>query len=58
MYFTNLTEEEFGNFTQNHFSHYTQSARHYHNRNKFRNDVHLVGVKDDDNQVIAACLLT
>ncbi|MCD8916211.1 aminoacyltransferase [Staphylococcus simulans] len=58
MHFTNLTEEEFGNFTKNHFSHYTQSARHYHNRNKLHKDVHLVGVKDDNNQVIAACLLT
>lgn len=58
MYFTNLTEAEFENYTKQHFSHYTQSVKHYHNRNKTQHDVHIVGVKDNQNEVIAACLLT
>ncbi|MDU7037325.1 MAG: peptidoglycan bridge formation glycyltransferase FemA/FemB family protein, partial [Staphylococcus simulans] len=58
MYFTNLTEAEFENYTKQHFSHYTQSVKHYHNRNKAQHDVHIVGVKDNQNEVIAACLLT
>lgn len=58
MKFVKLEEKEFENFTEKHFSHYTQSSIHYKNRNEMKNDVHLVGVKDDNNQVIAACLLT
>ena len=40
------------------FSHYTQSSIHFDNRNKMKGDVHLVGVKDEDDKVIAGCLLT
>lgn len=58
MFFTTLTEDEFAQFTQENFSHYTQSARHYQHRNAHQQDVHLVGVKDDDGKVIAACLLS
>ncbi|GEP84927.1 FmhA protein of FemAB family [Staphylococcus piscifermentans] len=58
MFFTTLTEDEFAQFTQENFSHYTQSARHYQYRNVHQQDVHLVGVKDDDGKVIAACLLS
>ena len=31
---------------------------HYLTRSEMKHDVHLVGVKDDQNEVIAACLLT
>ena len=58
MNFTTLTEDEFAQFTQENFSHYTQSARHYQYRNANQQDVHLVGVKDDEGEVIAACLLS
>lgn len=58
MYFTQLSVDDFDAFVTNHFSHYTQDAGHYHYRNKYKNDVHLVGVKNDQDEVIAACLLT
>lgn len=58
MKFVNLTSEEFEQFTSENFSHYTQSSIHYNNRLKTKGDVHLVGVKDDQEDVIAACLLT
>ena len=58
MKFVNLTSEEFEQFTSENFSHYTQSSIHYNNRSKTKCDVHLVGVKDDQEDVIAACLLT
>lgn len=58
MKFVNLTSEEFEQFTSENFSHYTQSSIHYNNRSKTKDDVHLVGVKDDQEDVIAACLLT
>lgn len=58
MKFVQLSETEFQNFVNNHFSHYTQSSQHFCYRNKFQNDVHLVGVKDNEGTVIAACLLT
>jgi lipid II:glycine glycyltransferase (peptidoglycan interpeptide bridge formation enzyme) len=35
-----------------------QSSIHYDNRHEMRGDVHLVGVKNDKDEVIAACLLT
>lgn len=58
MKFVNLTSEEFEQFTSENFSYYTQSSIHYNNRSKTKGDVHLVGVKDDQEDVIAACLLT
>ncbi|MDU0995100.1 MAG: aminoacyltransferase, partial [Staphylococcus lugdunensis] len=58
MKFMTITAEEFDQFTKTHFSHYTQSSMHYLTRSEMKHDVHLVGVKDDQNEVIAACLLT
>ncbi|PTF36580.1 aminoacyltransferase [Staphylococcus cohnii] len=58
MYFTHLKVDEFESFTHNHASHYTQSVNHFHYRNQHKNDVHIVGVKDNEDNVIAACLLT
>ena len=52
MKFVNLTSEEFEQFTSENFSHYTQSSIHYNNRSKTKGDVHLVGVKDDQEDVI------
>ena len=57
MKFVNLTSEEFEQLLQK-ISHYTQSSIHYNNRSKTKGDVHLVGVKDGQEDVIAACLLT
>lgn len=57
MYFTQLKVDEFEDFISNHDSHYTQSFNHYNYRKQHKNDVHLVGVKDENNKVIAACLL-
>ncbi|HHW9994624.1 TPA: aminoacyltransferase [Staphylococcus aureus] len=58
MYFTNLTEDEFDNFTKHHFSHYTQSCNHFKYRQRFQKDVHLLGVKNENGDIIASCLLT
>lgn len=58
MYFTHLNIDEFENFIHNHAAHYTQSANHFRYRNQHKNDVHIVGVKDNEDNVIAACLLT
>lgn len=58
MYFTQLSVEAFDDFVTKHFSHYTQDRGHYAYRNQNKHDVHLVGVKSDQDEVIAACLLT
>ena len=58
MKFVSLTPEEFEKFTSEHFSHYTQSQIHLDNRNEMKHDVHVVGVKDDSGDVIAATLMT
>lgn len=39
-------------------SHYTQSATHFKYRDSHQHDVHLVGVKNETGEVLAACLLT
>ncbi|UXU64527.1 aminoacyltransferase [Staphylococcus agnetis] len=57
MQFVTLTSEEFETFAQAHFSHYTQSVSHYLFRER-QGVAHLVGVKDDQQNIIAACLLT
>lgn len=58
MEFTNLGNKEFTDFINENFSHYTQSIEHYNYRTNRHADVHLVGVKDANGKVIAACLLT
>lgn len=58
MKFVNLTPEEFEKFTSENFSHYTQSRIHYDNRNEMKHDVHIVGVKDEEGNVIAGTLMT
>ena len=58
MKFVTLTSGEFEKFTSSHFSHYTQSRIHFENRNELKGDVHIVGVKDDSDNVIAATLMT
>ena len=58
MKFSTLSEEEFTNYTKKHFKHYTQSIELYNYRNKINHEAHIVGVKNDKNEVIAACLLT
>ncbi|MDK7114464.1 aminoacyltransferase [Staphylococcus pettenkoferi] len=58
MYFTQLTTKEFQEFVDHHFSHYTQSAAHYEYRAEHFQDAYLLGVKDDSENVLAACLLT
>ncbi|MFO3692730.1 aminoacyltransferase [Staphylococcus felis] len=54
MKFTQLSLDEFQAFADHHFSHYTQSDKLYLSEK----NAHLVGVKDENNNVIAACLLT
>ncbi|MGD3158749.1 aminoacyltransferase [Staphylococcus cohnii] len=58
MYFTKLEVNEFEIFTNKHFSHYTQSSNHFNYKNTHKKDVHLVGVKDNEHNILAACLLT
>ena len=59
MKFTNLTAKEFSDFTdQMPYSHFTQMEGNYELKVAEGTDSHLVGIKNNDNQVIAACLLT
>ena len=50
-----FNSEEFEQFTSENFALYTTSI-HYNNRSKTKGDVHLVGVKDDQEDVIAALI--
>lgn len=56
--FSKLNVQEFEKFVNQNSSHYTQSASHFEYRNNNQNDVHLVGVKNETGEVLAACLLT
>ncbi|UXR78745.1 aminoacyltransferase [Staphylococcus sp. IVB6227] len=58
MEFSCLKPQEYQAFVKAHFSHYTQSVDHFLYRDANQKDVHLVGVKDEDGTVLAACLLT
>lgn len=58
MYFTSLNTNEFEAFVKKNFAHYTQSKEHFQYRNQHKKDAHLVGVKNENNDVLAACLLT
>ncbi|UXR70857.1 aminoacyltransferase [Staphylococcus sp. IVB6240] len=59
MKFTNLTTAEFENFAnQMPYSHFTQMAGNYELKVAEGVETHLVGIKDKNNQVLAACLLT
>ena len=58
MQFLNLTEQEFDSFAQENFSHYTQSKDLFEYRDNKSQDVHIVGVKNDEGEVIAGCLFT
>ncbi|MCS4485390.1 aminoacyltransferase [Staphylococcus americanisciuri] len=59
MKFTNLTTAEFGQFTDAMpYSHFTQMTGNYELKVAEGVETHLVGIKDSNNQVLAACLLT
>ncbi|GGA84243.1 fmhA protein [Staphylococcus muscae] len=58
MEFGRLNQHEFETFVKDNFLHYTQSHEHFSFRSVNQKDVHLVGVKDEDGTVLAACLLT
>ncbi|GAA6823380.1 aminoacyltransferase [Helicobacter pylori] len=59
MKFTNLTSTEFGAFADKmNNSHFTQMVGNYELKIAEGTETHLVGVKNNDNEVIAACLLT
>ncbi|MCU5745559.1 aminoacyltransferase [Staphylococcus sp. SQ8-PEA] len=58
MKFTNLTATEYGAFVDEMPSHFTQMVGNYNLKIAEGTETHLVGVKDNDNKVIAACLLT
>ncbi len=59
MKFTNLTTAEFGAFTdQMPYSHFTQMVGNYELKVAEGVETHLVGIKDNNNNVLAACLLT
>lgn len=59
MKFTNLTTAEFGDFTDKMpYRHFTQMVGNYELKVAEGTETHLVGVKDKDDNVIAACLLT
>ncbi|WP_437750779.1 aminoacyltransferase [Staphylococcus shinii] len=54
MLFVKITPEEFEKFTHKHFSHYTQTRINY----EAQQQAHLLGVKNDDGNVIAAGMFT
>lgn len=56
--FSKLNIQEFENFVNENASHYTQSSSHFNYQNEHQNNVHLVGVKNETGDVLAACLLT
>ena len=59
MKFTNLTATEFGNYTDKMpYSHFTQMTENYEMKVANKTETHLVGIKNKDNEVIAACMLT
>ncbi|EKU47097.1 aminoacyltransferase [Staphylococcus massiliensis] len=59
MKFTNLTTAEFGQFADAMpYSHFTQMEQNYELKVSEGTETHLVGIKDKDNHVLAACLLT
>ncbi|GGG85530.1 aminoacyltransferase [Staphylococcus pragensis] len=59
MKFTNLTAKEFGEFTDKMpYSHFTQMTENYELKVAEKTETHLVGIKNNNNEVIAACLLT
>ena len=59
MKFTNLTAKEFREFTDKMpNSHFTQMTANYELKVAEGAETHLVGIKDNNNQVIAACLMT
>ncbi|KIX91673.1 methicillin resistance protein [Staphylococcus microti] len=58
MEFGRLNQQEYQTFVKERFSHYTQSAEHFSFRDLNQKDAHLVGVKNEDGTILAACLLT
>lgn len=59
MKFTNLTTAEFEQFTEKMpYSHFTQMTGNYDLKVAEGTETHLVGIKDNNNEVLAACLLT
>ena len=58
MRFTELTLEEFKKHTSENKSHFTQMAENYMMKVDTGKETYLVGVKDDDENVIASCLVT
>jgi alanine adding enzyme len=49
MFFTRLTKKEYGDFISDHPVHFTQSVDQYNYREQNKGDVHLVGVKNNNN---------
>ncbi|CAG7913797.1 MULTISPECIES: aminoacyltransferase [Mammaliicoccus] len=59
MKFTNLTTGEFEAFTNKMpYAHFTQAVGNYELKTSEGTSTHLVGVKDNQGEVLAACLLT
>lgn len=59
MKFTNLTAKEFGDYTDSMpYSHFTQMVENYELKVAEGKETHLVGIKNNNNEVIAACMLT
>ncbi|UEX89417.1 aminoacyltransferase [Staphylococcus ratti] len=58
MKFEVLTPDEYHHFIQHQFKQYTQSLEHYESKTKNAARIDLLGVKDDQGQVIAAGLFT
>ncbi|WP_049409796.1 peptidoglycan bridge formation glycyltransferase FemA/FemB family protein [Staphylococcus pettenkoferi] len=58
MKFVQISEDEFSTYMEDHFSHYTQSLANYRHLTHQHGNAHLLGVKNDNGQVIAAGLFS
>lgn len=58
MRFTELTLDEFEQHTRENKSHFTQMVENYHLKTETTKQAFVVGVKDNDGQVIASCIVT
>lgn len=58
MKFVQLSEDEFSTYMEDHFSHFTQSLANYRHLTHQHGNAHLLGVRNDNGQVIAAGLFS
>ncbi|MCU5745293.1 aminoacyltransferase [Staphylococcus sp. SQ8-PEA] len=58
MKFVTLTPREFDDYTETHYSHFTQTSKNYYDLLEKSGAAHLLGVKDNKGNVVAASLFS